>query len=47
MHKKEIYCCLDDLIDIGVERVLTSGLDVSVLEGLPTIRELVLKVFIC
>jgi copper homeostasis protein len=34
------YAALETLIDLGVDRVLTSGQDVSVLEGLPLITEL-------
>ena len=34
---------LDALIELGVERVLTSGLDTTALEGLPTIVKLVKK----
>ncbi|XP_071947916.1 copper homeostasis protein cutC homolog [Antedon mediterranea] len=35
------YRSLDVLIDLGFERVLTSGLDASALEGLPIIRKLI------
>lgn len=35
------FATLDALIDLGVDRVLTSGQDVSVLEGAPLIAELV------
>ncbi|XP_033098384.1 copper homeostasis protein cutC homolog [Anneissia japonica] len=35
------YKSLEVLIDLGFERVLTSGLDSSVLEGLPVIRKLI------
>ncbi|MFB4315034.1 copper homeostasis protein CutC [Actinomadura sp. 21ATH] len=35
------YAALETLIELGVDRVLTSGQDVSVLEGAPLIAELV------
>ena len=35
---------LDDLISLGVQRVLTSGGETSVLEGLPTLTELIEQV---
>lgn len=41
---RDPFKSLEDLIGIGVERLLTSGLDTSVLEGLPTIQLLVSKV---
>jgi copper homeostasis protein len=35
------FAALEELVDLGVDRVLTSGQDVSVLEGAPLIAELV------
>jgi copper homeostasis protein len=35
------FAALEELIELGVDRVLTSGQDVSVLEGAPLIAELV------
>ncbi|TDD82766.1 copper homeostasis protein CutC [Actinomadura rubrisoli] len=35
------FAALETLVDLGVDRVLTSGQDVSVLEGAPLIAELV------
>lgn len=35
---------LETIISLGFERVLTSGLDSSVLEGLPVIKRLVEQV---
>ena len=37
------FAALETLIDLGVERVLTSGQEANVLEGLPLITELVAK----
>ena len=41
---KDPYTSLDNLIGMGFERLLTSGLDSTALEGLPVIKELVEKV---
>lgn len=41
---KDPFTSLEILIKLGFERVLTSGQDSSVLEGLPTIKQLVEKV---
>ncbi|MFN0068967.1 MAG: copper homeostasis protein CutC [Limisphaerales bacterium] len=38
---RDPHAALDDLISLGIERVLTSGLERSVLEGLDLIAELV------
>ena len=35
---------LEDIIEIGFDRVLTSGLEASALEGLPCLKELVEQV---
>jgi len=35
------YAALDTLIELGVDRVLTSGQEASVLEGLAVVRALV------
>lgn len=37
----EPFAALETLIELGVERILTSGQEVSVLEGLPLIAELI------
>ena len=39
----EPFAALETLIDLGVERVLTSGQEATVLEGLPLITELVAR----
>lgn len=41
---KDPHTSLDNLIGMGFERLLTSGLDSTALEGLPVIKELVEKV---
>ena len=40
---RDPYQALEDLIDLGVDRVLTSGQEISVLEGLDLIADLVRK----
>jgi len=35
------FCALETLIELGVDRVLTSGQEASVLEGLPCVAELI------
>ena len=37
------FAALETLVELGIDRVLTSGQEASVLEGLPLIRELVEK----
>jgi copper homeostasis protein len=37
----DAFAALDTLVDLGIDRVLTSGQEASVLEGLPLITELV------
>ena len=41
---KDPFKSLDIIIQLGFERILTSGQDSSALEGLPTIKHLIEKV---
>ena len=41
---KDPYTSLEIIINLGFERILTSGQDSSALEGLPTIKYLIEKV---
>ena len=41
---KDPFTSLEIIIQLGFERILTSGLDSSALEGLPTIKYLIEKV---
>ncbi len=41
---KDHCAALEDVISIGCERLLTSGLEQTALEGLETLEELVKKV---
>ena len=41
---KDPFKSLDIIIQLGFERILTSGQDSSALEGLPTIKYLIEKV---
>ena len=41
---KDPYTSLEIVINLGFERILTSGQDSSALEGLPTIKYLIEKV---
>ena len=40
---KDAFKSLETLIDLGVKRILTSGLEPTVMEGLPLLTELVKK----
>ncbi len=40
---RDPFKALDDLIELKVDRVLTSGQEISVLEGLPTLKNLIEK----
>jgi copper homeostasis protein len=40
----DILQALDDVVDLGFQRVLTSGGASSALEGLPTIQQMVQRV---